>query len=283
MLVQDFETVTEEQAITAGKFQGFADVQESVYRPAPYYSQSFLTEVRRSPAHAIAYRSTPKEPTPDMLLGTYAHCAILEPERFEEQFVVGPDVSRASKEWKEFAAKHATDHVTLLKPDDYATIMRMAEAIDQHPGAKRYLSGGRAEYSAFWIDPLTGLRCKARYDYLHLEQGVLVDLKTAKDASQRAFERACVDRGYHRQSAFYLDGFNLLTGQQSDAFVHVLVEKEPPYAVGVYVLDNGALDKGRVEIAQLLETVKECERTGKWPAYSEQLQTATLPPWAWDE
>lgn len=279
--MQDFEFVTEAEVIAAGKFVGFANVPEEVYRPAPYYSQSFLTEVRRSPAHAQASKQNPKEPTPDMLLGTYAHCAILEPERFEEHFVIGPDVSRATKEWKAFVAEHPND--TILKPDEFETINQMFRAVMAHPEASRLLTGGQSEHSAFWIDPISGLRCKARYDYVHMNKGIIVDLKTTKDASQRAFERSCVDRGYHRQSAFYLDGFNLLTGQQTDMFVHVLVEKEPPYAVGVYVLDNGALDKGRHEILQLLETVKQCEKSGKWPAYSDRIQAATLPPWAWNE
>lgn len=265
-----------ERMIAEGTYVGFADISPEAYHAAHgYSSNSFLCEVRRSPAHAIAARLI-SERTPALEFGEWFHMAVLEAKRFEKLFICGPSgVTRAAKEWKAFLAEHPGK--TVLKPDEWEQIRRMQEAVYKHPTAYRLLQNGQAEHSMFWKDPETGLMRKARVDYLRASAGILVDLKTTADASFRGFQKSVHRYGYAMQSAGYLDGFNLLTGQKTNQFVHLCVEKEPPYGVAVYVLDDATLDLGRALNRRQLMKVLDCTISGQWGAYPSEVQIMNAP------
>ena len=51
----------------------------------------------RTPAHALYRLLRPSPSTPAQLAGQAVHCAILEPDRYEATYRVGPAVSRRTK------------------------------------------------------------------------------------------------------------------------------------------------------------------------------------------
>jgi exodeoxyribonuclease VIII len=81
------------------------------------------------------------------------------------------------------------------------------------------------------------------------------------------------------QSAFYQDGVEVATGGFIKGFVFVAVEKKAPYAVAVYQLDMQGVEAGRVEYKRLLLDLADCKASGKFPAYSERIETISLPAW----
>jgi len=62
-------------------------------------------------------------------------------------------------------------------------------------------------------------------------------------------------------------------------FVFVCVEKAPPYAVAIYALDQAAIDLGRMEYQRDLLLVRQCEESGIWPAFGDEVTTIGLPAW----
>lgn len=269
------------EAIRAGAYEGFADIPAAEYFAAPYYSQSFLQKMKQSPAHAMADRLNPREATPALQFGTWCHTAVLEPELFKRDFIVGPDVARNTKEWK--AVVQENPGKTILKPDDHERISKMALAVAQHPEARRLLSGGRAEVSMFAVDPETGVRIKGRMDYLQAQRNIISDYKTAEDASFEAFQRSIATYGYHWQTAFYTDLYSLVSRVPADnvLFAHIVGEKGDPYPAAVYTLDPPSIEKGRLEFREKLRICAECDRTGVWPAYPTEIMNTALPAWSW--
>jgi exodeoxyribonuclease VIII len=251
------------------------------YHSSPGISKSGLDLIARSP-YLFRYRPPITEPTRAMLIGSAAHSATLEPERFGESFVVAPDVDGRSKEGKAALAEFGKNNTrkTVLKLDDFVLVESISKAVRAHPVAKNILSDeGQAEMSIFNLDEHTGELVKARPDWM--VEDCLVDLKTTEDASAEAFSRACWNFRYYVQAAFYLDVVNSQYNGRFNNFVFIVVEKSPPFQVAVYYADATMIEVGRMTYQQNLALYSQCKHTDFWPGLGdEKIQPIGLPGWA---
>lgn len=259
------------------------------YHGGPGTSKSGLDIIRRSPMH-FAYRASAandNKATAAQAFGSAFHCAVLEPDRFAETYVVAPKCDRRTKEgkqtWQDFIdANPRAEHLTA---DEMETLQGMCAAVRAHPAASKLLSAaGRAERSFYWRDPETGELLRCRPDYLR-DDGIIVDLKSTHDASPEEFMRSIANWRYHVQAPFYIDGVNEAIRQadlsmaRAKAFVFIAVEKTAPYAVGVYMLDAESMEVGRLEYRADLRTLAECRASGVWRGYGDNINSISLPAW----
>jgi hypothetical protein len=260
--------------IETGAARGLhADIPNSAYHAAPGLSSSGLSRLGQSAAHFRQYKLTPPEQTGPMMLGSAIHAMTLEGG---VGVLKAPGSTRGTNLYKTFA--EANPGQLLLLEEEYERASRAAEAVLKHPTAKLLLSQGKAEQSAFWVDPETQVLCKCRPDYLR-EDGVVIDLKSAQDASTAEFQRAITQRRYHLQSAWYLDGLSLVLGKKLSDFVHIVVESSAPYGVSIFALDDMALDRARRDIRGLLMKYAEAMHTDQWPGYPTHIQNLSLRAW----
>lgn len=247
-------------------------------------SNSALSRLRKSPAHLRAYLDGAEEDTVALSFGRAAHMAILEPELFADRYVRGIDGDGRTKAVKEARAKLAADHpgAEVLSPDEFDACISMREAVLASGRASAVIGAdGPAELSLVWRDEDTGVLCKSRLDkHALIAGGIVVDLKSTRDASRREFERSTYVYGYHRQGAMYLAGARAL-GLDAAHFVIIAVEKTTPYGVAAYRLTEGALDAGRAEVRALLQQYASCLERDEWPGYPDEFQDIGLPDWAW--
>lgn len=185
----------------------------------------------------------------------------------------------------------------VLELEEWDQLHQMRDAVMAHPAARALLTGapGVAEHSVYWRDPATGLLCRCRPDFWRAD-GIVVDLKTTTDASPEGFARSIAGWRYHVQAPFYLDGIACAQDQargslpayaqaRPKAFVFLAVEKGArvvdgvALGVGVYVLDEESMAIGRQEYAEDLATIAQCQKSGKWPGYSERIEPISLPRW----
>jgi hypothetical protein len=167
-----------------------------------------------------------------------------------------------------------------IKRSDFEAIHAMAAAIHQHPLARALLDladDGIPEQVLVWQDPTTGVWRRSMLDYR--VGRTIVDYKTTTSASPAAFARAVATYGYHQQDAYYRDGVTALGLADDPAFVFVVQEKEPPYLVAVYDLDDEAVRIGRERNRRALEVYRDCTEAGLWPGYSTDIETIALPRW----
>jgi hypothetical protein len=269
----------------------YLNVPESQYHAADaksLVSNSALSAFSaRSPMHyAWSLLQPPEPPTPAMALGTAAHVAILEGrEAFDQRYVVLPDFgdmrsSTRRAERDEWISKSARDGKTPITKDDADTVWSMREAVMAHPIARKLLADGSPEVTAVWRDRQTGRPCKARADWLHKHDGLFVDLKTTDDASPETWARKAAGLRYHVADAFYSNGFDAV-GAHIDTFAFLVVERDPPHGVAVYVLDDTARLKGEELYMRDLAALHECIETNRWPGYGgDKVQDLSLPAWA---
>lgn len=191
--------------------------------------------------------------------------------------------------WSEVVSEFATANAgkTILDSDTYEQLSAMVRAVLAHPVAGRLITGeGKAEASVYWNDATTGELCRCRPDFWRWD-GIIVDLKTTDDASPAAFGKSVANWRYHVQSEMYLEGMNAAFDAgnfpegyaKPKAFIFLVVEKKPPYAVASYVLDAESAAQGQREYRDNLALFAECKKTDTWPAYGENIQTVGLPTW----
>lgn len=258
-------------------------------------NHTILQGFSRTPAH-VRYELDHggKEPTRSLDIGWLVHLATLEPARFEAEIVVPPKVDRRTKEgkavWERFSA--ANPGKRFVPAEDHGAVLAMRDALLAHPTAGEFLkSRGVAELSVLWEDAEHAVLCKARIDRIGYvgEWPIVGDVKTARNASRRAFERAAYDYGYHVQAVHYLAGLHALVpteeGRPFRRFVFFVVESEPPHCVAAYELDEASLAQAEQDRQRYLRTWRRCVESGQWPGYDAGLQLASLPSWvfkSWD-
>jgi hypothetical protein len=262
------------------------DLDNAEYHRHTAVSKSHLDLIARSPLHYWARYVDPNrvetEPTPAMRLGTAVHTLTLEPDTWEERYIVAQGIDRRTKEgkarWAEFELEARCRE--LITPDDRATVSRMAEAVWAHPAASMLFKlPGLAETTHMWDDEATGLQCKCRPDWMTTDGGLVVDLKTTEDASPAGFRKSISSWRYHVQAAWYLRGLEQATGHRPDQFIFVCVEKKPPHAVAVYAADLEMVIAGERQANEDLLKLFDCKTSNRWPSYSEQIELISLPNW----
>lgn len=244
-------------------------------------NRSTLEHAARSMMHLRAAMTTPSESSDAMDVGTALHCAVLEPDAFSRRYVVAPKVDRRTKEGKakfEAFVKESSG-ATVLDSDSMGLVQHMSNAIRCHDLAATLLDvPGDSEVCVVWDDAETGIRCKARIDR-YAAGKIGVDIKTTRNASPGAFSKSVFDFGYHRQVAWYADGFYAVTGKATP-FVIVAVENESPWAVCVYRLEDEAVEFGRDDNRRWLRQYGEAVKSGTFPGYPSDVVALGLPVWA---
>lgn len=218
-----------------------------------------------------------RKETDAMLFGRMFHKLTLEPESFGREFAV-TDLKLNTKPgmaWK----KNIPAGAAIIKEADYESALQMAEAVREHPQAKYLFRNYKAEQSIYWTRD--DIECKCRPDIISTIDGLnfCADLKTAESANPDDIPRTVANYHYHRQAAWYLDGL-AATGTPCEAFIFIFVEKEYPFLVTVFLLDEEALEKGRSDCSRAFNLLRTCRETGEYPCYTRNIETISLPRWA---
>lgn len=179
-----------------------------------------------------------REPTEAMKLGTALHMKVLEPELFEQTYVAVPESIkvRRGKEWDAFV--QANEGKECLRLSQYVQISAMASALTSFEPNKPIFEATPREWrEVVLLSELLDIPIKSKVDMICPEKGIIVDVKTASDASPEAFARQCAEFAYDVQAAWYAmnaeaNGLNI---KQICFFV---VENEFPYVTGTYTFDR---------------------------------------------
>ena len=241
----------------------------------------------KSAAHAFARHFDPKrerDESYNLQFGTAYHALCLEGEEgFNAECALIPtDINKRTKAGKEeFAAWEAANKGKAhIKGDDMEKLQAMRDTLWAHPAAAELIGAEKAEVesSYFFHHEESGLVGKCRPDLMVIGE-YIVDLKSTVDASQDSFDRSMANFGYHQSAAWYLDGIKRATGIQMKNFILVAQEKEAPYAVQCFLIDDEAIDLGRRTNEVMMQRLARAIDSGKWPAYSETIVELALPRW----
>ena len=259
------------------------EITREDYDAHPGVRWSMLRHMRKSPLHYKHALDAQSKSTTALRTGSALHTLLFEPETYEERFTAyrasKSKGEGARKNWEAFQADAATRGLTILDEDEERRALAMAEAVARS-GARRLVdpSQGRAEVPLTFADPRTGRICKARLDRVNLD-GMVLDLKSTRSAELRNFGRQAWHLGYFHQAAFYSVAIGVATGQDPERipFLFLAVENEPPYDVAVFEPCPETRYAAMEEVHRLMDSLAECERTGKWPGRYDGIQILQAP------
>ena len=234
----------------------------------------------KSPAHAKYEKENPRPETPALRYGHALHTLALEPKFFKDRYLVAPKCDRRTKTGKDIYEKWSKglDGKQEVSANDYGSMLELDNAIKSQK-IHRFIEQGEAEICIVWEDKKTGLLCKGRIDYAHREHAIIIDLKSAIDATKEKFSIAIFRYGYFQQAAFYCDGWRILTGDMP-AYVFLTYEKTPPYLIAARELAAKDIIAGRLSYREQLYKYIECEKDNYWPGFSDQVEMISMPDWA---
>jgi exodeoxyribonuclease VIII len=229
------------------------------------------------------WRSDHPRPDTDALeVGRLIHCATLEPNRWDREFIAEPDFgdgrTKAAKDARAAFLAELAEGVTPVKADDYDLVTRCAAAVRSHPAALPFLSG-LAEHEIAW--EAHGVACAGRPDLIS-DRACIVDLKSTRHVSLSAIGRDFASRLYHGQVAWYHDGAIRAGALRRDAEnPHVIaVQTVEPFDVVMFRVPDDTLEAGRRLYIRLMETWVGCQQSGWWPGIAPGIVEWLLPPWA---
>ena len=252
---------------------------EVYHHEAPGLSKTLIDAIHRSVAHYEVQKTTPREATPAMVLGSAIHQAILEPHDFDKKFMVieGDGRTAAVKEAK---ARAAEAGMAILTSDQMQTVLGVKAAFEGHVTAPNIIAEGVPEVSLFWRDEETGLLLKARPDWLN--GGDVMDIKTTTDARSEAFSRTIANFRYEVQGAMIQDGMRA-NGMEMENFLLIALETTAPFCLAVYRLEPEALEFGRRQYRADLQKFLAYQKGGAPAGYDFCVQNINLPRWAYKQ
>ena len=222
----------------------------------------------RTPLDMLYAMQSPEDrPAKDCFdLGGNLHCAVLEPERWEQSLIVlpedapkrpttkqlkakkpSPDTKAAIEWWADFDGKFGGR--TVLSNEDHDQVMEMRKALLRHHEIRRLMEApGINETTVEVWDEEWQIMRKARFDRLpgkiisggRAYPSFVVDIKStaANIDSDWAIRSEILKFGYHLQARWYLDLLALaLDEPPRDRFYFAFVTKKAPYKARLYELN----------------------------------------------
>ena len=239
-----------------------------------------------TPAHFYEARNNPdQEETIAMRMGTAVHDLLQG--KFQE-YAIKPafnpftrnkaDTWHGNKLWcKEWMSEQV---LPMLSADEYAAVVGMRDALSENP-MFRMLQEMCPVVEAPVFATYRGVRIKALPDMIGYDKEgnrLIIDLKTAIDASPWKFSKTVRDRMYHVQQNWYCNAVAIAEGLEDNPprYMLLAVEKSRPHLINPCFLPAKASEEGAALMDKIIGIYKECSEKDEWPGYP---QTPTVLPW----
>lgn len=257
-------------------------ISNEAYHADPALGRSRASDMLAScPLKVKHAMGKPSPSSPALLNGSMVHAATLEPEILDTEFGCKPteidgNSSRTNAYKEAFAEmERAEPEKKWLPPSDYNMCLDVSASAREHPLLKQYLydADSKIEHTGFF--EFEGVTCKVRPDLYNTRTGMVLDLKTTQDGSERGFAKSVRQFNYLFQAAWYMTALRQM-GERPKEFVFLVVEKSAPYLTSCYTLDNNDIEREVPNVIDAIRLYGECLKTDVWPGYGDDIKTLNL-------
>lgn len=245
-----------------------------------------------------------KEETNAMRVGTGVHVLLLEPERFENEFVVLPDFhldeqnlrkpkrkdepesdrrtdSKVTEYYKSKIRAFAEENQgkSFLTRDQYDNCLHAIEAIRERPAMRELIDGSAKEVTV--EGEILGVPFKGRMDLLN--PSVITDVKNTANVDKRAFGRVFTNLHYAFKLSIYRD---LMRQNRGDNDVMIITqETQGDFDNALVPVPSIILDNAFEQVQRVVKQYKQCLESGVWPGVDQGKDEYELyiPQWAMED
>lgn len=240
------------------------DTNEQYHSYTEYIGSSGLKKIFSSSVYHYL-TSKKMEPTDSMRLGTAVHTALLEPDQFDEDVIVMPDLNlrtKAGREQRDLIHSSINKGQVVITEAQLEVVRGIERNFKQDRLAQAICEGGVVEASHY--GEIQGIKIRCRPDVYQPDRGIIADVKTCADNSPKAFKSAVYKLGYHLQAVFYCEALKQVTDREFNPldFRFIAVETKYPFSCEVYALDEREIEAGYNALKKSWEEWKVFKETG---------------------
>lgn len=241
-------------------------MNNSEYHSHPALGRSMLCDLLKSPALFKAKyidKTLQQEQTPELRFGSLVHVMKLEPDKFEEEFVLADCADRRSqKKYEEAMEKAAQTGATVITKKEYAAAKELCDALTfDFTGAK---------FEQTYMFEYEGIQLKIRPD-VQLADGTIIDLKTTSSILAENFTHSI--HAYNYDFQFYM----MRLFFPDSAFKWACVEKQPPYLHTIYEAGKSVFQLGEKKFKRAIALYKSCSKLNLWPINPDEGKKLEVP------
>ena len=215
-----------------------------------------------------------KEPTDAMIVGSATHTLILEPQNFDDEFLVIPKINKRTKAGKEefamYLEKAKKTNKQILSEDDYDLLQSLKTGVYDDKESARLIHWGKSkgiiEMSHFAEHQ--GVQMRIRPDIDIPEAEMLIDLKTIDVNTPKAFRYKMNALNWDLQAIMYC----YVRDYYPANFRFIAVEKKHPYSSQVYAMDSETIERGKEKFFTVFKEYKNYIDTGLITKYRGGIQ-----------
>jgi len=198
-----------------------------------------------------------------MALGTAVHTALLEPEKFSDEYLVLPKLDLRTKvgreKYKDYQEKAKGRR--LLKICEADIVSKICLNFSKYKLGRKYSLG---DIESSYFAEIDGVEVRVRPDVYNQEKGFISDVKTCQYNSPDAFKRDCFKYNYPLQAYMY----SKVLGVNPREFRFIAVETKHPFSCQVYGLSEQMISYGEKCFNKALDDWKFYLDTGLVLGYS---------------
>ena len=232
-------------------------------------SKSRLAKMSVCPQYFKWCEDNAQEPSEDLIVGSAFHKLVLEPNTFNDEFVVMPLIDRRTKVGKELYEQFVqqSEDKQIITQEQYETISAMRDSVLSNKYAVALLKGNH-EHSFYTQDELTKETIEVRPDcYRNVKDRIVItDLKSCRSAMTEEFMWDVVKYSYDLQAYMYTSAVaNVMNIPKENVdFVFIAVEKKAPYMINMLQADQFVLERGEALFREYIGKYHECKESGNF-------------------
>lgn len=230
---------------------------------AKFFSSSGLKKLLENPAifykECILRERKVEEENPNFTEGSLLHSLVLEPDQVQADYAFFTGMRKQGPEFEQF--KEQNKGKIIIGKGQKIRCDAYYQSYLRNPAAVGLIRGGFPEFSIAQV--IKDMPLKMRADYINLDEGYMVDVKTTSDRASLDSFKLTIDRyKYELSAALYSLIAEQYYGRDFEFYWIVVDKKEADCQV--FRMSKETRHRGLDMVSRAIAKYHECIKSGNW-------------------